>query len=206
MGDQSTKSSSPITNSPNRPINNKAKLQPDEVMKIVFWIATFTKVPQIVKNVQEQFGVSIHPMTIEYYKHADKYQKTILQIREKWGNDLLHVELANKRRRAQELEKIYHLALTKQEMKTALAALLQIKGEVEKDLQNLNLNQYNINIYKDMTEKELEEERLKSLERLKVLKGDITCLAVEKKDVVEVKNLRNPLENEENAVKREGGM
>jgi len=142
-------------------------------MKIVFWIATFEKVPQIVKNVQEQFGLTIHPMTVEYYKRNPKFEKTIRQIREKWGNDLLHCELATKRRRVQELEKIYHMSLMKKEMKTALTSLYQIKTEVEKDLANLSMNQYNINIYKDMSDAELEQERLKSLERLKMLKGDI---------------------------------
>lgn len=143
-------------------------------MKVVFWIATFEKVPQIVKNVEEQFGIKIHPMTIEYYKRNPKFEKTIRQIRDKWGNDLLHCELATKRRRVQELEKIYHMSLMKQEMKTALTSLYQIKTEVEKDLASLNLTQYNVNIYKDMTETELEQERLKSLERLKQLKGEIT--------------------------------
>ena len=172
--DQSTPSNSPVQNSQHRPIRTKtSKLQPSEVMKIVFWIATFEKVPQIVRNVEEQFGIKIHPMTVEYYKRNPKFEKTIRQIREKWGNDLLHCELATKRRRMQELEKIYHMALMKQEMKTALTSLYQIKNEVEKDLTNLNMNQYNINIFKDLSDAELEQERLKSIERLKTLKGEI---------------------------------
>ena len=161
----------------------------------MFWIATFEKVPQIVKNVQEQFGLTIHPMTVEYYKRNPKFEKTIKQIREKWGNDLLHCELATKRRRVQELEKIYHMSLMKQEMKTALASLFQIKSEVEKDLQNLNLNQYNINIYKDMSEAELEQERLKSFERLKLLKGEIIDASPIKEAPIEVEaKSRSPLD------------
>ena len=139
----------------------------------MFWIATFEKVPQIVKNVQEQFGITIHPMTVEYYKRNPKFEQTIRTIREKWGEDLLHFELATKRGRVRELEKIYHLSLMSKQPTIALNALKQIKEEIEKDLSKLNLNQYNINIYKDMSEAEMEAERLKSFERLKVLKGEI---------------------------------
>lgn len=98
----------------------------------------------------------------------------IQQIRDKWGNDLLHVEFANKRRRLEALEKIYLKCMGTNQMKNALASLYQIQHEVEKDLEKLSLTNYNINIYKDMTEEELEEERVKSLDHLKRLKGEIT--------------------------------
>lgn len=69
---------------------------------------------------------------------------------------------------------IYERAKMGNDFKNALNALYQIQHEVEKDLANLNLTNYNINIYKDMSEEELESERLKSLERLKILKGEIS--------------------------------
>jgi len=158
------------------------KLNSDQVMKLVFWIATFVKTPEIVARVQEEFGISIHPKLVAYYKAKEEYQPVIQKIRDRWGSDLLHVELANKRRRMEELERIYEHCMNTDQIKNALAALFQIKGEVEKDLQNLSMTNYNINIYKDLTEMELEEERMKSLERLKTLKGVIPCvLAAEKK-------------------------
>lgn len=142
-------------------------------MKIVFWIATFVKVSDIVRNVQNEFGVTIHPKLIPYYKNKPEYQSVIQKIRDRWGSDLLHVELANKRRRMEELERIYKHCYSTNQMKNALAALYQIQHEVEKDLNNLQVNNYQVNVYKDMTDVELEEERVKSIERLKILKGEI---------------------------------
>ena len=75
----------------------------------------------------------------------------------------------------EELEKIYDHCFQDDQMKNALAALYQIQHEVEKDLQQIgSQTNYQINIYKDLTDTELEEERLKSIERLKTLKGEIT--------------------------------
>ena len=69
-------------------------------------------------------------------------------------------------------------------MKCALTSLYQIQHEVEKDLQQINQQtNYQINIYKDLTEQELEEERIKSLERLKTLKGEITHIVEPVKEI-----------------------
>lgn len=144
-------------------------------------IATFTEVPKIIKTVKDEFGLSISASAINAYKYSEGYKPEIEKIRQRWGSDLMNVELANKRRRLEELERIYHHSFSTDQMKNALGALYQIQGEVEKDLQQIgHQTNYQINIYKDMTEQELEEERIKSLERLKTLKGDIKCLAVEK--------------------------
>lgn len=149
-------------------------------MKVIFWIATFMPYRQIQEEFQKLYGQPIGLTTIKYYRNHDDFQKHIQRIREKWGNELFHVELANKRRRMEELEKIYNHCVRTNQMKNALAALYQVQHEVEKELNSLSLTNYNINVYKDMTETELEEERVKSLERLKQLKGELPCLAVEK--------------------------
>lgn len=149
-------------------------------MRVLFWIATFVKVPQIIENCKEEFGFPISKTTIIWYMQHENYQKPIARIREKWGNDILKIELSHKRRRLEELSKIYEKTYGEKKYKDAMGALYQIQHEVEKDLSNLNVTNMQVNVYKDMTEAELEEERLKSLERLKVLKGEVKCLAAEK--------------------------
>ncbi len=140
-------------------------------MRVLSMIATFTEVPQIIKTIKDEFGLTMSATAINNYKYSDGYKGEIEKIRQRWGSDLMNVELANKRRRLEELEKIYHHSFATDQMKNALGAIYQIQGEVEKDLQNIgHQTNYQINIYKDMTEAELEEERVKSLERLKVLK------------------------------------
>lgn len=157
------------------------KLTSDQVMKLIYMIATFEKPRKIVELMREEFGVSIHVKLVDYYKKQESYRPVIQRIREKWGSDLMDVELGTKRRRMEELEKIYDHCFKSDQMKNALGALFQIQHEIEKDLQQIgSQTNYQINIYKDLTDTELEEERLKSLERLKTLKGEIQCLAVEK--------------------------
>ena len=141
------------------------------MMRVLFLHATFKKPCEIIEIIKEEFGVTLSRNSVDYYKRHEDYRKTINVMRDRWGNELLEVELCNKRRRIEELEKIYKHSFETDQMKNALAALYQIKGEVEKDLQQIgSQTNYQINIYKDMTETELEEERIKSLERLKTLK------------------------------------
>lgn len=149
----------------------KRKLNSDQVMKLLFMIATFEEVPAIIRNIRKEFGITISKSTVKHYKESEQYRPQIQRMRERWGSDLLNVELSNKRRRLEELEKIYKHCFANDQMKNALASLYQIQGEIEKDLQNIgHQTNYQINIYKDMSETELEEERVKSLERLKALK------------------------------------
>ena len=149
----------------------KRKLNADQVMKLLFLIATFVDNTTIVRTIKKEFGISISKTTVKHYKTSEQYRGQIQKMRERWGSDLLDVELSNKRRRLEELEKIYKHCYANDQMKNALAAIHQIQGEIEKDLQNIgSQTNYQINIYKDMSESELEEERVKSLERLKALK------------------------------------
>jgi len=154
------------------------KLTSDQVMKLIYLIATFEKPRKIVELMKEEFGVTIHPKLVDYYKKQESYRPVIQRIREKWGSDLMDIELGTKRRRMEELERIYSHCMNTDQMKNALGALYQIQHEIEKDLQQIgSQTNYQINIYTDLSETELEEERIKSLERLKTLKGEITCLA-----------------------------
>lgn len=166
---------------------NECKLNSDQVMKLLFFIATFVKTNEIVRRIKEEFNISIHPKLVAYYKNKEDYRDIVEKMRARWGSDILHVELANKRRRLEELEKIYERSFKTGQYKNALGALCQIQGEVEKDLQNIgHQTNYQINIYKDLTEQELEEERVKSLDRLKVLK-----------QIPELKEVHNAVRSEE---------
>jgi hypothetical protein len=171
-------------------LSEKARrLTSDQVMRLVYLIATFEKPRHILATMKEEFGVTICQTLVDYYRRSENYKPVIQRIREKWGNDIMDVQLATKRRRMQELEHIYKRCLKTNQMKCALTSLYQIQHEVEKDLQQINQQtNYQINIYKDLTETELEEERIKSLERLKTLKGEITCLVPQKVESVNPEN------------------
>jgi hypothetical protein len=187
--DLNTPSNAPTPNCQNPPIELKTsvigkphKLQNDQILKLIYLIATFEKPRDILSKMQEEFSVDINASLIPYYRNHPDYQATIQKIREKWGNDLLHVELASKRRRLEELSKVYQICMQTNQIRNALTSIYQIQHEVEKDLNNLSLTNYNINVYKDMTVEELETERMKSLERLKQLRGGLPCLADQRKE------------------------
>ena len=162
-------------------------------MKILFWIATFVKHKEIKKRILNEFNVSLSLKSISNYATSEQYEPVIRKIRDRWGSDLLHVELANKRRRMEELERIYAKCVATNQMKNALTSLYQIKGETEKDLDKIGTQtNYQINIFKDMSEEELEQERVKSLERIKMLRGEASCHAekdVKEAEVVEVQKV-----------------
>jgi len=159
----------PIVKSPT------CKLSADQVMRVVSMIAMFYKAPEIIGTVQQEFGISIKRCTVQYYKKHPDYQKAIQKIREKWTNELDTIDIANKRRRIEELQKVYRHSFKTNQMKNALTALYQAQHEVEKELTVMgNINNTQINMYKDMTEAEIEEERAKCFERLKQIKGEIS--------------------------------
>ena len=150
--------------------SGKRKLNSDQVMKVCYWIASFHKSPEIVEKVKEEFGITISTYLIQWYKHHENYKQIISKMREKWGNELEELELTHKRKRIEKVTQIFDKCVDKGQMRNALSAITQIQGEVEKNQNIGNQTNYQINIYKDMTDKELEEERLKSIERLKILK------------------------------------
>ena len=143
-------------------------------MKILYWIAVFTPHKEIINLVKKEFGLPISLTTVNHYAYGnDDYKATIQKIRQKWGDDLSDIELSYKRKRVKAIGNIYEKCEKTNQMKNALGALYQIQGEVEKAQTIGTQTNYQINIFKDMTEEELEREKLKSLERLKALKGEI---------------------------------
>lgn len=150
--------------------DGRRKLNSDQVMKVCFWIASFEKAPDIVERVKNEFGISISVPLIQWYKHNDNYKQIISKMREKWGNELEDLEMTHKRKRIERVSQILDKCEAKGQMRNALSAITQIQSEVEKNQNIGSQTNYQINIYKDMTDKELEEERLKSIERLKALK------------------------------------
>jgi hypothetical protein len=147
---------------------NNPKLTQEQVIEMLGWIAEFKSLGEIVSLLKEKFNVSLNRQTIEYYKAAPKWQGLIKKYRDQWGTEIFHLPLAHKRRRLEELEKIYYETYSKKDYKLALESLDKIKHETEKDLQNLHL--YNIRVYKNMSDEELESERLKTLEEIKKIK------------------------------------
>lgn len=144
------------------------KFTSDEVQQIILWIAEFKKPAEIFDLVKEKFGKTMSMPTLVNYRNGEKWQALIRKHREAWGREIFNIELSHKRKRLEELSDIYTEVKGTRNYKLALDALEKIKNETEKELGNLHL--YNIRVYKSMSDEELEEERLKTLEEIKKLK------------------------------------
>jgi hypothetical protein len=156
-------------------------------MRILTLLATFTKISNIVEIIKEEFNVTFSYNDIYWLNHCEDHKKTIAKIRERWTEDIQNIELCNKRRRLEELSKIYEKCFETNQMKNALKAIDQIHDEVEKASNFIQQqNNYQVNIYKEMSESEIEEERLKILDRIKTIK-QITSEVP--KETIEVKEV-----------------
>lgn len=127
--------------------------------------------PEIIELCKKEFGKSISRDSVHNYKYNPENKVKIQRLREEYTRDLFMVDLASKRKRLERISKIVETCEEYKDYRTALEGLSQIRQEVEKDLASLNMTNYQINVFKDMSEAEIEEERMKSLERIKLLRG-----------------------------------
>ena len=149
------------------------KLDSDEMRKVVAWFGMCKTAPEVQCMIKTRFKKDLTLDAVKQIKYRDGNRAIIQRHRDEYNRDIFLVELANKRRRLEKIEDIIEKAEQSGNLKIALDGLGQIKQEVEKDLSSLNMTNYNINVYKNMTEAEIEEEKVKSLERIKILKGAI---------------------------------
>lgn len=114
---------------------------------------------------KEKLGKEIPQQTVYYHKEAENNQAILKRFREEFNQNIISVEWSSKRRRLEELGKIYVECRADGLHGPALKALAQMQEEVEgKKSQALTLNQYN---YTTMTDEEIDKKRLELIESIK---------------------------------------
>lgn len=133
----------------------------------------------IIKYIKEKYNKTLTPGNLSQYTYRPQWQPLIEKFREEFEIKLLDEDLASKRRRVQELSKIYWRLEKDKNYKVQVEAsnvLSKVREEIEgKSSGNMQINQYNQ--YNGMTDEELRkviDENTKFLEISDKRKKEIT--------------------------------
>jgi hypothetical protein len=143
-------------------INEQQKL---ELCKLLAW---FWKSPEIIKYFEDEHQLKLKPSDIKNYRAAEKWKPIIEKFRDDYLKDLNSVPLANKRKRLDELEKLYDSAIADGDLDQARILIREFREEVEKKVGDVSVSftQINHNEYHEMTDEDLQAEKVKTLEQL----------------------------------------
>lgn len=139
---------------------------------MVTWIAEYKKYPEIQRLVQETFGKSVHISTLRQYEEAECWQALIHKTRKKYESDIYKVELANERKRIEKLQDVVERNFESGKDNIVISGIREIHEHLKKP-EFLNQNNYQINIYKEMTEEEFDKRELELIQKRKQLKAEI---------------------------------
>lgn len=124
--------------------------------------AIFKTNDEIVEWSKENLRRPISERTVNYHRHNPLNQAIIKKFREEFNAAVSEVEWSSKRRRLEELGKIYTKCYEKEKWSNALSALRDMREEVEgKKFGGISLTQYN---YAQLTDEDLDKKRLELVE------------------------------------------
>lgn len=154
-------------------------LEPYEQMEVAKMIAWFWGQSAISEHMKKTFGKELSKQAIDSYKNSNKWKPVIEQFREQYRKEIFQVPLANKRKRLDELQRMYDRYIAEDDIVNARKVLSDCREEMEKRFGDVNFSFTNItnNEYHDMTDEQIMEEKAKTiedLERIRKLKLLIT--------------------------------
>lgn len=85
---------------------------------------------------------------------------------------MFQVEYANERRRIETLQKLVNKCLRNGNDSLAVKAIHEINEQLKKNEPTVQ-NNYQVNVYKEMTEEEFDKRELELIQKRKQLKGEI---------------------------------
>ena len=145
----------------------------DETNKIILWISQFKKDAEIMELIETEFGKTLSRHQVGHYRNSEKWQPMIQKNRERYSAEMFKVELANERRRIEELEENYWTLKGNGKIRDANDSLREIHAQLKKE-GPATQNNYQLNIYKEMSEEEFDKRELELILKRKQLKGEIT--------------------------------
>lgn len=144
----------------------------DETMQIIDWISQFKKDKEISNLIFENFGKTLKSKQIQRYRFSDKWQPIIQKNRQRYASQMFQVEYANERRRIETLQKLVNKCLRNGNDSLAVKAIHEINEQLKKNEPTVQ-NNYQVNVYKEMTEEEFDKRELELIQKRKQLKGEI---------------------------------
>jgi len=141
-----------------------SKLTEHEQRELVTRIAMYYKPREIVDWVKKDLGKSLTPKAVYQYAKSEKWKPFIEKQRKLYTSQIMEHPLANKRKRVEELEKLFSLNLKKGRLSEARQVIRELRAEVEGEKGDGKGNQYFISQnFNQMSDEELEDLKMKQL-------------------------------------------
>lgn len=152
------------------------RLTSEEQMQVCRMFARYAKNEEVFEFCKNELGKTINLTAIKYYKESSKWKPIVNKFRDEYTKGIMEVPIANKRVRLEALQDMFEAHKEEGDLKQAQAVLKDAREELDGGAKfgNTNVFMTQVNNYKDMTDEEIEAERLRQLENLqkvRALKG-----------------------------------
>jgi len=139
--------------------------------ELITLIATFRTPAEISKWAKKR-GLNIGVREIKKYTEDPVWSATLEKMRTSWNARMFELALSNKRARIEEFSYIYGQLKRERQFSEASRQLINIRHEIEGEAKDGRPNIYNLqyNQFMNMSDEEVEKERLSCLTELKKLK------------------------------------
>ena len=177
------------------------KLSSEQQMEVCKRFAWFWTITEIEDWMKREFGIVLSRTGLRRnYKDSEYWKPVIDKFREDYLKSVTEVPLANKRKRLEELQKLFDRAISKSDDKSAVAIIKEFRDEMERKVADVSFNftQITHNEFHDMTDEDLQREKVKTLEqlekvrRLKLITGEKNGVGIE--DIQEIEEIKKESE------------
>ena len=145
------------------------KMNPACEIELLKRIAWYWSSVQIKKYFKEEIGKNLDYSTIKRYRESEKWKSFLNRERDQYNLLVLQVPLANKRMRLDEYQKQYDVLdnETPRKRYERREILKEVRQEIEiKSPDSVNLTMINHTEYHNMSDEELQNEKVKTLNKL----------------------------------------
>ena len=118
----------------------RGKLDSDQKLFVLFCIARFMAIDEIVEALERETGVSVRPAAISYYQKAPQWQPLISELRVKWLRDVKSIPIANPSWCLWDLQRIHDEAKRDGQKKLQIECILEAQKIVQPQRLHLQLD------------------------------------------------------------------
>lgn len=171
---------------------SSVKLTDEQAVELATRIALYESPKSIKAYFRTACGIKLENSHLMNYRNSPRWAPMIRKIRDDYNSQISDLVFSSKRKRVEELERIFDEAFEEGDRSEQRETLKQIKDELEPsgrgntNIQNMMVVNQN---FKELSDEELEEKKLETINLIAKLRRQ-RCLSVE--------NLENQ-ENEQGA-------
>ena len=134
-----------------------------EKMEVLKRVACHESSTSIIKWLKETSGKTVKISSIAHYRDSEKYRPMIERYRAEFERNLMNVPISSKHIRLKRSEKIYKLAMQKEDLRVASKELESARAEIEGKKGDITIQ---FNQFVDLTDDELLQKKLKAIETI----------------------------------------